>query len=85
MMEDNNMKDEQSLLKKTKEELVEIILRKDDVERSLRDQIKDLMKYNAKLEKQLSVKKEFAQTEPLKRDKRKVSIGIKDIIKKLKR
>ena len=81
MMEDNNMKDEQSLLKKTKEELVEIILRKDDVERSLRDQIKDLMKYNAKLEKQLSVKKEFA----LKRDKRKVSIGIKDIIKKLKR
>lgn len=74
-----------ALMNKSKNELVEIILRKDDVERSLRDQIKDLMKYNAKLEKQLSVKKEFAQTEPLKRDKRKVSIGIKGFLKKLKR
>ena len=83
-MEDNNMKDEQGLMKKTKKELVEIIFRKDDVERILRDQIKDLMKYNAKLEKQLSANKEIVQTEPLKRDKKQVPIGIKDFIKKFK-
>lgn len=72
-----------ALMNKSKEELVEIILRKDDVERNLRDQIKDLIKHNAKLETQLSVKMELVQ-EPLKRDKIKVSNDIKEFIKKLK-
>lgn len=54
-----------ALMNKSKEELVEIILRKDDVERNLRDQIKDLIKHNAKLETQLSAKMELVQ-EPLK-------------------
>lgn len=50
-----------ALMNKSKNELVEIILRKDDVERNLRNQIKDLTNLNAELEKQLSVRTEFHQ------------------------
>lgn len=68
-----------ALMNKSKNELIEIILRKDDVERNLRIQIKDLMKLNAKLEKQLSV-----QTESLKQDKEQTSC-FKAFINKIKR
>lgn len=68
-----------ALMNKSKNELIEIILRKDDVERNLRIQIKDLMKLNAKLEKQLSV-----QTESLKQDKEQTS-RFKAFINKIKR
>ena len=68
-----------ALMNKSKNELVEIILRKDDVEKSLRNQIKDLMKLNAKLEKQLSI-----QTESLKQD-RKVTSRFKAFINRIKR
>lgn len=63
MMEDNNMKDEQSLMKKTKEELVEIILRKNDVEKRLRGQLNALAKENAELGEQLSIMTKSTQTE----------------------
>ncbi len=49
-----------SLMNKTKSELVEIILRKDDVEKRLRTQINDLKKENAEFRKQLSIKSESA-------------------------
>lgn len=68
-----------ALMNKSKNELIEIILRKDDVERNLRIQIKDLMKLNAKLEKQLSV-----QTKSLKQDKEQTS-RFKAFINKIKR
>lgn len=57
------MKDEQSLMKKTKEELVEIILRKDDVEKRLRGQLNALTKENAELGEQLSIMTKSTQTE----------------------
>lgn len=68
-----------ALMNKTKIELVEIILRKDDVERNLCNQIKDLMDLNAKLEKQL-----FVQTESLKKDRERKS-RFKAFMNKIKR
>lgn len=41
-----------SLMKKTKAQLVEIILRKDEVERGLRNDIKDFINYINKIEKE---------------------------------
>lgn len=48
-----------TLMNKSKNELIEIILRKDYVERNLRNQIKDLTNLNAELEKQLSAQTEY--------------------------
>lgn len=46
-----------ALMNKSKNELVEIILRKNDVEKRLRNQIMDLMKLNAELEKNYQFKR----------------------------
>ncbi len=73
-----------ALMNKSKNELVEIILRKDDVEKSLRNQIKDLVKLNAELEKQLLVRKESLQTESHKQDLKRSSC-FKEFIIKTKR
>lgn len=54
MMENTTMKNDRGLAKKSKSELIEIIFRKDDIERRLREQINELMDYKAELEKKLS-------------------------------
>ena len=41
------------LIKRTKKELIEIIIRKDDIEKRLREQISELMDNNAELKNQL--------------------------------
>ena len=50
------MKNDRELAKKSKSELIEIIFRKDDIEKRLRKHIDDLMEYNAELERQLANK-----------------------------
>ena len=52
-----------ALMNKSKDELVEIILRKDDVEKRLRSQLDVLAKENAELRKQLSIKTKSTLTE----------------------
>lgn len=56
MMENTTMKNDRELAKKSKSELIEIIFRKDDIEKRLRKHIDDLMEYNAELERQLANK-----------------------------
>lgn len=73
-----------ALMNKSKNELVEIILRKDDVEKRMRNQIMDLMKLNAELEKKLSVQKESLQTKSRKQDIEGSSC-FKEFINKIKR
>lgn len=71
-----------SLMNKTKSELVEIILRKDDVEKRLRSQINDLKKENAEFRKQLSIKTESA-SETCQGDKKRQHITCFDFLKKM--
>ena len=52
-----------TLMSKTKSELVEIILRKDDVEKRLRGKLNALTKENAELREHLSIKTKSMQTE----------------------
>lgn len=71
-----------ALMNKSKNELVEIILRKDDVEKRLRSQINDLKKENAEFRKQLSIKTESA-SETCQGDKKRQHINCFDFLKKL--
>lgn len=72
-----------TLMNKTKGELVEIILRKDDVEKRLRGQINALKKENADFREQLSTKTESVLTETCQGNKKRQHINCFDFFKKL--